>query len=345
MKKKSFASDNYAGAMPEILRAVVDANTMHARAYGYDEYTQQAKEVFKKAFDCDLDVNFVFNGTGANVLGLGSVLESYNSVLCADTAHIYVDESTAPETFTGCRLVPLKTNSDGKIELATIKKAIIRRDDEHHPQIKALTLTQPTEYGTVYSLEELRTIGSFLKENDIIFHIDGARLFNAIENLQCTLKEMTHDVMVDILSVGGTKIGLLFGEAVVHFNRKYINSFKFKHKQSMQLSSKTRFISVQFQCLLEKELWRRSAAHSNRMALKLYDGVKNLSNIKITKPVQANSVFAIIPEEWNEILQAQTPFYIWDEDLNEVRWMCAFDTTEEEVEAFIKRIEELNRKI
>ena len=344
MNKNSFASDNYGGALPEMIEAIHKVNKMHVKSYGYDKITLDAKKHFQKSFDSSLDIRFVFNGTGANVLGLSICTNSFNAILCAESSHLYVDESTAPESFTGCRLMPLVTNKDGKIEVETIKNALIRKGDEHFPQIKVVSIAQPTEYGTVYSLKELSEIGLLLKENNIIFHMDGARLFNAVVHLECSLSEMTKDIGVDVLSVGGTKIGMLFGEAVVCFNNSLSTNIKYKHKQSMQLPSKMRFISTQFYHLLKEKLWEKSALHSNKMAKKLFDEIKKISTIKITRTVQANSVFAIIPTEWNNSLLELTPFYVWDEHTNEVRWMCSFDTEEKDIEEFIALIRKLNQK-
>lgn len=341
MNNRVLASDNYAGGLPEMIEAIEECNTKYARSYGYDTITKKAVNEFKKEFGPDIEVSFVFNGTGANVLSVSCATQSHNGVLCADTSHLYVDESTAPEVFTGCKFIPLKTNEEGKIEPDTIKKAIIRRGDEHHPQINTLSITQPTEYGTVYTLEELDEIGKILKENDIIFHMDGARLYHAALNLNNTFKQMTKDVGVDILSLGGTKIGLLFGESVVFFDRRLSKNLKYKQKQSMQLPSKMRFISAQFLRLFKDEIWKRSASHSNKMAQKLYDGVKGISKIKITKPVQSNVVFAIIPREWNTTLIEHTPFYVWREETNEVRWMCSFDTTDKDIDDFVEIVKEL----
>jgi threonine aldolase len=340
--KKGLASDNYAGVLPEMLEAIAEANQFHAKSYGYDDFTEQAKQEFAKHFGSDVEVTFVFNGTGANVLGISCATESFNSILCADTSHLYVDESTAPETFTGCRLIPLATNGDGKIEIETIRNSIIRKGDEHYPQIKVFSIAQPTEYGTAYTREELLAISKLLKEHNFVFHMDGARLFNAAVSLNCSLKEMTRDVGVDILSVGGTKIGLLFGEAVVFFGKKYSQNLRYRQKQNMQLPSKMRFIAAQFHRLLRDEIWVKSAAHANDMATRLFEGVKDIQKIKITRIVQANSVFAIIPAEWNELLQDQTSFHIWNEKKNEVRWMCAFDTEEKDVDEFISAIHNLD---
>jgi threonine aldolase len=340
--KKGLASDNYAGVLPEMLEAIIEASGLHAKSYGYDDFTEKAKQEFVKHFGNNIEVTFVFNGTGANVLGISCATESFNSILCADSSHLYVDESTAPEIFTSCRLVPLATNREGKIEIETIKKAIIRKGDEHFPQVKVFSIAQPTEYGTVYTKEELLAINKILKEHDIVFHIDGARLFNAAVNLKCSLKEMTQDVGVDILSVGGTKIGMLFGEAIVFFDKRYSQNLRFRQKQSMQLPSKMRFISAQFHRLLRDEVWVKSATHANEMANRLFEGIKDIQKIRITKPVQANSVFAVIPVEWNELLQDKASFHVWNENTNEVRWMCAFDTEEKDIDEFISLIRNLD---
>jgi len=339
--KRTFASDNYSGIMPEILEAIIEANQGHDFSYGKDKYTELALQEFRKNFGEDIELTFVFNGTGANVLGIGCAVQSFNAILCPENAHIFVDESTAPETFTSCRLYPLPINSKGKLDLETIKNAIIRQGDEHHPQIKVLSISQPTEYGTVYTLEELKAISKVLKENDMIFHVDGARLFNAATYLNCTLKEMTKDVGIDILSVGGTKIGLMIGEAVVFFNKELSKNLKYKQKQSMQLFSKMRFIACQFHKLLSEKLWHKSALHSNNMAQKLYEGLKNIEEIKITKAVQTNVVFAILPEKWIEELQNHTFFYVWKDATFEVRLMCSFDTKEEEINSFIEKVKSL----
>lgn len=338
---KGLASDNYAGVLPEIMDALVEANKFHEKSYGNDTYTSLAKEMFKKHFGEQIESTFVFNGTGANVLGIANVTRSFNSILCADTSHLFVDESTAPETLTGCRLVPIKTNGDGKMELESIQNAIIRQGDEHHPQVRVFSLAQSTEYGTVYSIEELKSIGKLLKEHHIIFHMDGARIYNAMVHLNVSFKELITDTGIDILSLGGTKIGILYGEAIIFLDKKWAVNLKYIQKQSMQLPSKMRFISAQFLCLFERELWKKSATHSNSMALYLRNQLKSFPQIEVTKPVQSNAVFAIIPKEWNEILQSKLLFYVWNEKNNEVRWMCSFDTTTSEIDSFIVTIKSL----
>lgn len=338
---KSFASDNYAGVLPEVMQALQSANVAHAGSYGNDPLTQKVIQQFKEVFGADVAVHFVFNGTGANVLSISAATQSYHAVLCADTSHIYNDESSAPETFTGCRFFPLSTNEQGKLELEAVRQRLIRKGDLHFPQIKMLSLTQSTEYGTVYSIEELKAFSVFCKEHDLYFHIDGSRFFNAAASIGCSLSDMSTHVGVDILSLGGTKLGMMFGEAVVVFNPKLNEHLKYKHKQVMQLASKTRFIAAQYQALFTGDLWRATALRANAMAQKLYEGIKNVAGLKVTRPVTANVVFAVIPMHWNDVLTAQFPFYVWREDINEVRLMCAWDTKEEEIEAFIAAIKQL----
>ncbi|MCU0444273.1 MAG: low specificity L-threonine aldolase [Microscillaceae bacterium] len=338
---KSFASDNYAGVLPEVMQALQAANAQHARSYGNDEISQRTQALFAEVFGAEVSVSFVFNGTGANVLSISLMTQSFNSVLCADTSHIYVDESTAPETFTGCRFVPLPTNHLGKVEPETIRRSIIRVGDEHHPQIRAFSLAQSTEYGTVYTLAELQAISAVLKEKNLYFHIDGARLFNAAASLGCSLAELSTQIGLDILSVGGTKAGMMFGEAVVIFNPELARYQRFRHKQSMQLASKTRFIAAQFEALLSHETWRKSASHSNQMANYFYQKIQKYPQIQVTKPVDANAVFAILPADWIAPLQAVCPFYVWNEQTNEVRWMCSFDTQVADIDRFVAKIEGL----
>lgn len=342
---KTLASDNYAGILPGILEALADANTGHETSYGFDRYTEAAKEEFKKLFGNDIVVTFAFNGTGANVLGISCVTQTFNSIFCPLHAHAFVDESTAPETFTGCRLFPLPTNAQGKLEPETLRNAIIRKGDEHHPQPKVLTISQPTEYGTIYTIEELKTISAVLKEYDMIFHVDGARFFNALAALNCTAKELITDTGVDILSVGGTKAGLLMGDAVVFLKPELAKDLKYRQKQSMQLSSKMRFISAQFQKLLQNDLWRLPALHANAMAKRLGNGLAQIPEVQLTKKVETNAVFAIMPSEWIPILQEYMFFYKWKDSTGEVRLMCSFDTTENEIDGFLLKVSELKNAI
>lgn len=338
---KSFASDNYAGVLPEVMEALQKANNGHARSYGADEVTKRVTDLFKSVFEADVDVFFVFNGTGANVLSISSVTQSYNAVLCADTSHIYNDESSAPETFTGCRFFPLTANDKGKLDVNIINDRLIRKGDVHYPQTAMVSITQSTEYGTVYKPEEIKEIAALTKENGLCLHMDGSRFFNAAASLNCSLADISGKAGVDMLSLGGTKAGMMFGEAVVVFNKDLAKHIAYKHKQSMQLASKTRFIAAQFEAMLQNELWRKTASHANKMAELLCSHLTKNRNVKITRSVQANAVFAEIPRHWYEPLQEHYPFYVWKDSTHEVRFMCAWDTKEEDILSFVKAISEL----
>jgi threonine aldolase len=331
---KSFASDNYAGVMPEMLAAIQQANVAHAKSYGHDALTAAVIARFGEVFGTALNVYFVFNGTGANVLSISAATQSYHSVLCADISHFYNDESSAPETFTGCRFFPIPTGADGKLKPEAIAERLIRQGDVHYAQTCILSLTQSTEYGTVYTADEIRAITELCHKHGVYVHMDGSRFFNAAAALNCELKDISSEVGIDILSLGGTKAGMLFGEAVVVFNKKLETHIAYKHKQIMQLASKTRFIAAQFGAMLQNELWRKRAQHSNAMAQLLAKEISVFSEIAISRPVQANAVFAIMPAPLYEALQAMYPFYIWKESTMEVRLMCAWDTTREDILGF-----------
>lgn len=338
---KSFASDNYAGVLPEVMTALNAANAGHARSYGADDITERTRALFREAFGAEVDVYFVYNGTGANVLSVMGATRSHQSVLCADTAHFYNDESTAPETLTGCRFFPLPADELGKLTPTVIEKRLIRKGDIHYAQPALISVTQSTEYGTVYSLDELKNISALAREHGLFFHVDGSRFFNAAASLGCTLKELATDTGVDILSLGGTKAGMMFGEAVVVFNDALKESIPYQQKQAMQLHSKTRFIAAQFEAMLRNELWRKTARHANAVARMLGEVLNDFPQVQVSKPVQANAVFATIPVAWNEPLMAETPFYVWKEEGNEVRLMCAWDTTAEDVLSFKEALQQL----
>lgn len=335
---KSFASDNYAGVLPEVMEALSRANSDHARSYGADEITRRTISLFREVFETDVDVFFVFNGTGANILSISSATQSCNSVLCADTSHIYNDESSAPETFTGCRFFPLKANELGKLSPEIISERLIRKGDVHYPQTALLSLTQATEYGTVYTQPEIAEIAAKAHEHGLYLHIDGSRFFNAAASLGCGLSDISSLAGADILSLGGTKAGMMFGEAVVVFNKDLARQIAFKHKQVIQLASKTRFIAAQFEAMLQNDLWRKTAAHANRMASLLQRKLSGFAHVSITRPVQANAVFAEIPRAWYEPLQEHFPFYVWKDSTHEVRLMCAWDTTEADIDCFAAAI-------
>jgi len=338
--KRGFASDNNAGVHPKILEAVNAANHGHVVGYGDDPYTAQAVEDFRNVFGNDVDVYFVFNGTAANVLGLKAVANSYNSIICSEVAHMNVDECGAPEKFTGCKLLAVPS-PDGKLTVEGIRAHLHGFDFEHHSQPKAVSLTQATEVGTVYSIGEIREIADFVHSYGLLLHVDGARLANAAAYLDCGLKEMTAGTGVDVLSFGGTKNGMMFGEAIVFFNKKLSQDFKYYRKQGMQLGSKMRFIAVQFSALLSGNLWHENARHSNEMAQYLAAKIRQFPQIKITQPVQSNGVFAIVPPEYIPVLKEQFFFYMWNEATSEVRWMTAFDTTKTDIDRFADLIGEV----
>ncbi len=328
--KINFASDNHAGIHPDILKAIRDVNLGHVNAYGEDEYTNQAIQKFKDIFGDNIEVFFVFNGTGANVLSLASCTQSFNSIICSDYSHINVDECSAPEKFLGTKLITIPS-VEGKIYPEQIDKVLIRKDDQHFTQPKVISITQSTEYGTVYSLEEIKFLADYAHKNNLYLHVDGARIANAAVSLNLSLKGLITDTKVDILSFGGTKNGLMLGEAVIFFNPDLAKNFKYIRKQSMQLASKMRFISAQFNALLSNDLYLKNAEHANKMAILLYENIKDIPQIKITQKVQANSVFAIIPPQYIETLQSHYYFYIWNDSTSEVRLMCAFDTQKEDI--------------
>lgn len=338
--KRTFASDNYAGVHPEIMEALIRANQAHTASYGADEYTERAVSLFRSYFGKDIEVYFAYNGTGANVLGLQALTFSFQSVICSDLAHINVDESTAPEKFLGCKLITIPTK-DGKIYADEIIARIQRVDDQHHPQAKVISISQSTEYGTVYSLEELRAISSAAKKNNLFFHMDGSRIANAAVSLNTEFSSFTRDAGVDVLSFGGTKNGMMFGEAVVFLNRDLAKNFKYIRKQGMQLHSKMRFISAQFEALLSNDLWKRNARHSNDMAKYFEQQLRTVKGVSITQSVDANGIFAQFPKKMIEELQKHTFFYVWNDKTSEVRLMCAFDTCREDIDNFISKLKEL----
>ena len=337
---KTFASDNYSGVHPEIMDALAKANHDHAGSYGSDDYTARAIEKFKGLFGSDIEVFFVYNGTGANVLGLSTMTQSYNSILCAESAHINVDESTAPEKFTGCKLVTIPS-ANGKITAEQIEQKIQRIDDQHHPQAKVISISQSSEYGTVYTVEEVKALSAVAKKHNLYLHMDGSRISNAAVSLNKSFREFTKEAGVDVLSFGGTKNGLMFGEAIIFFQPELAKNFKFIRKQGMQLNSKMRFISAQFEALLSNDLWKRNATHTNHLAQLLDKGLQQIPQVKVTQKVEGNGVFVIMPAQIIPLLQNEFPFYSWNDQLNEVRLMCSWDTKEEEVMRFIGKVREL----
>ena len=335
---KGFASDNNAGVHPDVMKALDKVNYGHCIAYGDDPYTNRAKSLLTGIMGTGCEIFFVFNGTGANVLSLQALTNPYNSIICADTAHIHVDECGAPERFTGCKLLSNPT-SDGKLTIEDIGRHLHGIGFEHHAQPKVVSITQSTEMGTVYSVDELHRISRFAHEHNLYLHVDGARIANAAASLNLSLKEMITGTGVDVLSFGGTKNGLMYGEAVVFLNPELARDFKYIRKQGMQLASKMRYVSAQFEAYLSGNLWMENARKANHMAQLLRKEAERLG-IEITQKTEANAVFAILPEKTIEKLQKDFFFYIWDESKNEVRWVCSWDTTEEDISQFSRALEE-----
>jgi threonine aldolase len=343
MIKKGFASDNNSGVSPEVIQKITEINIGHTVGYGDDPYTGKAIDLLKEHFGKQAQPFFVFTGTAANVLGVTASVKSYNSIICAETAHIYVDECSAPEKFAGCKLIPVKTK-DGKLNVDLIKPFLTGFGFEHHAQPGIISITQSTEMGTLYSKEEIEKLAETAHKHGMYLHMDGARLANAAVGLGCGFKDFTVGAGVDVLSFGGTKNGLMFAESVIFFNTELAKDFKYIRKQGMQLTSKMRFISAQFIAYLENDLWKRNATHSNMMAQKLYNAVKDISQVKVTQKVQSNGVFAIIPKEIIPALKEEFFFYDWNENIGEVRWMCSFDTTEDDILRFVEKLKKLISK-
>jgi len=337
---RGFASDNFAGIHPKILAHIAAVNHGHAMAYGDDAVTARARKAFDRLFGQPVSTHFVFNGTAANVLSLMAFQKPYGAVLCSDLAHLWNDESTAPERALGMRLIPLKS-VDGKIDPAALADVLGRGHGVHGAHPVALTVTQPTEVGTVYSLEELRILIDLAHAHGLGVHVDGARLGCAVASLGIGVQEMLVESGVDALSFGGTKQGMLCGEAVIFLKPGLGADFPYWQKHGMQLASKMRFLSAQFEALLEGDLWIENGQRANAKAQELQEAVRGLPFVKIAFPIQANAVFARIPSAVVEPLQRETFFWPWDERAGLVRWMCAFDSRSEDIEPFVAALKRL----
>jgi threonine aldolase len=339
---RGFASDNRSGAHPEILAAIAAANEGHAASYGEDRWTERADELFREHFGPDARAYAVFNGTAANVLAIDAMTRPHEAVICAEGAHLMVDECGAPERIAGVKLLTLPT-AGGKISPADLGRWEARRGDQHHNQPRVVSISQATEVGTVYSVAETAAIADVAHGLGMLLHVDGARLANAAVSLGVSLRELTVDAGVDALSFGATKNGGLFGDAVVFLRPGMTEGFDYVRKQGMQLASKTRFISAQLVAMLgPDELWRRTAAHANEMALRLASGIARLDGVELEHPVEANGVFARVPGITTERLMRELPgdhpFYVWDEERDVVRWLCSWDTTEEDVDGLLEAL-------
>lgn len=339
---KSFASDNNAPVHPAILEAITAANTGHVRAYGDDPWTRAMEERFREHFGPKTRSFCVFNGTGANVLGLQALAQPFEAVICARGAHIDVDECGAPEKLTGCKLLPCDT-SDGKLRVDDVRARLVGIGDQHHVQPRVVAITQSSEVGTVYTPDEVRSLADFAHQNGLFLHMDGARIANAAASLGVPLRAITTDAGVDVLSFGGTKNGLLGAEAVLFLSDVASARFPFHRKQGAQLASKMRYLAAQLARLLEGDLWLANAAHANRMARRLAERAASIPGVSLAHPTQANGVFARLPRELVAPLQAHSFFYVWDERGPVVRWMCSFDTSESDVDAFMERLASLAR--
>lgn len=343
MFSRGFASDNNSGVHPKILKALSEVNVGHTIAYGDDPVTQKAVERFKQIFGDGIEVFFVFIGSAANVLGLKALTQPHNAIICAETAHINVDECGAPERFTGCKLLTVAT-SDGKLTIEGIQKHMHGFGFQHHSQPRVISISQVSELGTVYTVDEIRKLADFAHSHNMYLHMDGARLANAAVSLGKGFKEFTRDAGVDVLSFGGTKNGMMYGEAIIFFNPGLAQEFMYTRKQGLQLASKMRYISAQFLAYLEDGQWNSTAQHANSMAQLLANRVRDIQGVTITQPVHANAVFAIIPKAIIPELQKEYFFYVWDEERSEVRWMTSWDTTPEDIERFANLLQNLMNK-
>jgi threonine aldolase len=332
-----FGSDNHSGVHPDILDALRNVNEGYTVAYGLDKYTKKAVEQMKEIFGKQSAIFFVYNGTAANILGLKTVTDSFHSVFCAESAHLTVHECCGPECFIGCKLVNIPT-SDGKLTVDLIQPYLIGVGDAHMAQPHVISLTQATERGTTYRPKEIQKLADFAHKHDMLLHMDGARLCNAAAFLNVGLNEICGKVGVDVLSFGGTKNGMMYGEAVVFFNKALAKNFEFIRKQGMQLTSKMRYISTQFSAFLSNDLWLQNASHANEMAHLLARQIQNIPGVQITQKVEANMVYAKIPNQCITRLQRQYYFHRFNEHTCEVRLMCSFTTKPEDVLSFAQAI-------
>jgi len=332
---KSFGSDNHSGAHPAVMRAIVEANTGDAVAYGADPWTERATSELRRLAGADGEVYLVLNGSGANVLGLGLLLDRHEAVICAESAHIHTDECGAAERILGTKLLTVPA-PDGKLTPELIASRLAGRGDEHFAQPGVVAITQSTELGTCYSLAELRKIREFCADNGLRVYLDGARLANAAAYLGCSLAELAEHT--DVLSFGGTKNGAMGVEALIVMRAGDSANAPYLRKQHMQLSSKMRFLAAQFIALLTDDLWLRNARHANAMAARLASGLANLPGVEVVYPAEADAVFARLSRQHIAALQREWMFHVWDETTSVVRWMTAFDTQERDVDDFLAGI-------
>ena len=342
--KLCFASDNASGVHPDVLDAIAAINSGSALAYGNDAYSQRVIDKLNHAFEADADILFTFGGTGANVIALGSITRSHEAIFCSDCSHIWSDECAAPQKFIGCKVVPVKSQ-DGKISAREIENSFGPDRGVHHARPRVVSITQPTELGTLYTIDEIRDLSRFCRRNELLLHVDGARFANAAAALDVSLATLSHDVGVDVLSFGATKNGALGAEAVLFFNRDAAPARDFVRKQVTQLPSKMRYIAAQFDALFCDHLWLRNAAHANKMADLLRQRCSELG-IELIVPQQINALFPRLGADLIDDLQRDCDFYVWDETQAVARWMTSFNTSEDEVQRFVGLIKNaLTRRV
>ncbi|OYZ21773.1 MAG: threonine aldolase [Bdellovibrio sp. 28-41-41] len=339
---KGFGSDNHASVHPAIIQSLINANVDHAHSYGLDPMTERVEKKISELFETNAKSFFVFNGTAANILALKACTRSYQTVLCSDVAHIHVDECAGPEIHGGYKLMPVKSEN-GKVTLDKLKSYLIRRGDQHYSQVKTISLTQPTELGTVYTTQELKAICDWAKSEKLYVHLDGSRFANACVSLKKTFAEMTTAVGVDVVSFGGTKNGLMGAEIVVFLNAESANDFKYLRKQLGQLPSKSRFLAAQFDAYLQNDLWKEIAAKSLKSAAFFDRGLRQLTKLKPEYPVESNAAFVKFPKAWIKELKKERFFYVWDEATFVCRIMFSWDTTENEIQSFLNKIVQLEQ--
>ena len=337
MTMRSFASDNNSGVHPRVMKAIEEANADHAVGYGGDPWTQRAEAALKEVFGPEAEPFIVFNGTGANSVALQSVTRPFNSIICADTAHIYVDECGAPARMTGCQLTPIAT-PDGKLTVDLIKPHLHNFGVEHHPQPGVVYISQVSELGTVYAVDEVRALTDLVHSRGMYLHMDGARLANACAYLDCSMKEITVDAGVDVLSLGGTKNGMMMGEAVIAFRPEIAANMKYWRKQSAQLASKMRYLSAQFPPYLDG-LWLENARHANESAGRLTALLSKYPQIRFTQKPETNQIFCTVPARTLALLRERYFFYMWNEERGEARFVTSWDTTDEDIADFGRLLE------
>lgn len=338
----SLGSDNHAGVHPQVMKALAHANRGHAHAYGMDELSKLTEREFMRVFGPGVEAQYVFTGTAANVLSLSGLVKSFEAVICSDLSHLHVDECGAPEKFLGSKLWPVAT-TDGRIFPEQVSELLQRPGDQHYSQPRVVSLTQPTELGVCYSLQELRAWRKFTREKNLMLHIDGARLANAAVTLGCSMRELTSELAIDVVSLGGTKNGLMGAEAVLLFTPQAKENFKYLRKQAMQLSSKTRFLAAQFYAYLKDDLWLEIATHVTKEASRLSVRLKEFPEIGQPFPVSSNALFVQLPKEWISPLRETFFFYVWDSQTNLCRWMISFDWSEQDSDRLLTRLGEVRQ--